>query len=85
MRAMLAAAQVANLWDVSDKDIDRFSLAVLDAWVLGSGDKPGSESLADVLPAARGACKLRHLVGCSPVCYGVPVRRAAAAAAEAPS
>jgi separase len=61
--------QVANLWDVSDKDIDRFSLAVIDAWFLQKTDR----SLGDIIPAARAACKLQNLVGHSPVCFGVPV------------
>jgi separase len=73
-------ALVANLWDVTDRDIDKFSNALLDNWV--DTDRPGRSSsdtqrarrsLAEELPVARGACKLRYLNGASPVCYGVPV------------
>jgi len=31
-------AAVANLWDVTDKDIDRFSQAVLSSWISGGAD-----------------------------------------------
>jgi hypothetical protein len=30
---LLAPAIIANLWDVSDKDIDRFSKALLNSWL----------------------------------------------------
>ena len=61
--------KVANLWDVSDKDIDRFLSSFVDDWLANKSD-----ALTTVLPRARHACKLRNLVGCSPVCYGVPVK-----------
>ena len=35
-----APAAVANLWDVTDKDIDRFSAALLRSW-LGGGEAGG--------------------------------------------
>ena len=60
--------KVANLWDVSDKDIDRFLASFLSDWVAKKSD-----SAANVVHRARHACKLKYLVGCSPVCYGVPV------------
>jgi len=69
---------VANLWDVTDRDIDRFFIAFLDG-TLGSHDARGTcskpnSSLAEYVSQARGACKLRYLVGSAPVCYGVPIR-----------
>ena len=82
-------ALVANLWDVTDRDIDKFSTALIDSWVDGNlnleeenhkenGDNGPvkSSSLASELPRAREACKLRFLNGASPVCYGVPVHMA---------
>ena len=45
----------------------RFSIALLDKF-LGSG-----ANLAASVALSRSACKLKHLVGCAPVCYGVPV------------
>lgn len=80
-------AAVANLWDVTDKDIDRFSQALLSAWISGASDGSSSNSGADPGAAAtagsdmaaavagsRGTCKLPHLVGAAPVCYGIPSR-----------
>ena len=61
-------AAVANLWDVTDRDIDRFANNLLEAWLQGSSDL-----LGDSVAEARGACKLSHLIGAAPVCYGLPV------------
>ena len=82
-------AAVANLWDVTDRDIDRFSQAVLTAWISGSGGSgdassgdasssrdgcTGGVDVSAAVAASRAACKLPHLVGAAPVCYGVPSR-----------
>ncbi len=103
---------VANLWDVTDKDIDRFSAAVLRSWTgpsahasapmlhsSGAGTQASFGSVARAADAAgcegrddradgaeglkkcmsgsvasnRSECKLPHLIGAAPVCYGVPV------------
>jgi separase len=66
-------ALVANLWDVTDKDIDRFTEEVVGAFTA----KP-ARSLMDALAAGRDVCKFRGLTGFAPVCYGVPVRSATA-------
>jgi len=55
-----------NLWDVTDRDCDRFTAALLEAAVARGGR--ASEGVA----AARAACKLPHLVGAAAVVYGVP-------------
>lgn len=61
-------AIVANLWDVTDKDIDRFSELLLKQWL-----KSGlCLSLPQVLSQSRQACKLKYLIGASPVLYGLP-------------
>ena len=71
-------ALVANLWDVTDKDIDKFSSTLLEAWVDGKGSQASAagerkaRSLPEELPQARKACKLLYLNGAAPVCYGVP-------------
>jgi Peptidase family C50 len=72
-------AAVANLWDVTDRDIDRFAQAVLLKWLGGSENSSGSSSggrpsndVAAAVALARGACKLPCLIGAAPVCYGVP-------------
>ncbi|XP_022681893.1 separase [Setaria italica] len=100
-------AVVANLWDVSDKDIDRFSKALLHSWLredsaddsnclqcsqltqefesinigVEGNDRRNVDTkrcscrqrrVASNLSKARSACRLPHLIGASPVCYGVP-------------
>jgi hypothetical protein len=64
---------VANLWDVTDRDIDRFAQAVLMKW-LGSSSSTSYKDgdVAAAVGQARGACKLPCLIGAAPVCYGVP-------------
>lgn len=97
---------IANLWDVTDRDIDRFSSAVLQRWlhttVPPPTDTASSSNSSSVLPSARSAeqanprgvfspcdetddvemsaavaaardsCRLPHLIGAAPVCYGLP-------------
>jgi separase len=64
-----APCVVGNLWDVTDHDIDRYSTTLLEKFLQGDGGK----SLASCVATSRSACKLRFIVGCAPVCYGVPV------------
>lgn len=68
-----APCVVGNLWDVTDKDIDRFSVALFKSF-LGHSDGRENQTLANSVATAREACKLRYIVGCAPVCYGVPVQ-----------
>jgi separase len=63
-----APCVVGNLWDVTDRDIDRFCLTLL-----GSFLSNGDASLARCLANARSSCKMQHIVGLAPVCYGIPV------------
>ena len=63
-------ALVANLWDVTDKDIDRFAMELLRR--LGEG-----EELASAVAQSRHVCKLKRLIGAAPVVYGVPIRQSA--------
>jgi len=71
-------ALVANLWDVTDKDIDKFSNPLLESWVDGKDSTADASnagnvrSLPEELPEARQACKFLYLNGAAPVCYGVP-------------
>jgi separase len=83
-----APCVVGNLWDVTDHDIDRFSVSMLDHFLGGGVGRAEDEtinrrnesttmgtgtSLATSVALSRSACKLRYLVGCAPVCYGIPV------------
>ena len=62
-----AKTVVANLWDVTDKDIDRFTLGFLERWLFQG------EDLASALKESRDTCKLPFLVGAAPVYYGLPL------------
>ena len=62
---------VANLWDVTDRDIDRFADALLRSWLDGAAH-PGAADVTTGLEQARAACRLPALTGAAPVCYGLP-------------
>jgi separase len=67
---------LGNLWDVTDKDIDRLSVSCLEH-VLNSTDGDSTTDnaiVAKALSQARHTCKLKHAVGASPVMYGIPSR-----------
>ncbi|XP_075707951.1 separin [Rhinoderma darwinii] len=60
---------VGNLWDVTDREIDRYTVAFLQGWLkTGSG-----ASLLKYLSESRQAPKLKHIIGAAPVAYGLPV------------
>ena len=58
---------VANLWNVTDKDIDRFLLCLLNQTL-----KNGPHDLEGAVKVSRKACKLKYLTGAAPVIYGFP-------------
>ena len=85
---------MANLWDVTDMDIDRFSRALLKQWLAQCDAPDPSEAASDggggaaepgddgshcgacvglTVAQSRAACRLRHLIGAAPVCWGVPL------------
>lgn len=69
-------AIVANLWDVTDKDIDRFSVALLDMFARSDEDDANGGrdlTLAHVIAQARTECKMAFIIGHAPVCYGIPI------------
>ncbi|KAI9061528.1 hypothetical protein FKP32DRAFT_1654199 [Trametes sanguinea] len=72
---------VANLWDVTDRDIDKFSQSVFDDLRLDAesvkqwrADDAGSGrmSIVTAVAKARESCKLKYLTGAAPVVYGIP-------------
>jgi hypothetical protein len=71
---------VANLWDVTDKDIDRLSQSVFDKLHLtGKEITQLTEkrsrvpvSLIAAVAQSRDSCKLKYLTGAAPVVYGIP-------------
>ncbi|KAJ5908037.1 Peptidase C50 separase [Penicillium taxi] len=70
-------ALVATLWDVTDRDIDRFSTSTFDTWGLigkdGKSARTPGLGLDAAVAGARGSCVLKYLNGAAPVVYGVPV------------
>ena len=72
---------VANLWDVTDRDIDKFSQSVFSdlnlnlhavkQWSSGGGER-SPMSIVKAVSRARDSCKLRYLTGAAPVVYGIP-------------
>ncbi|VDK22892.1 unnamed protein product [Taenia asiatica] len=69
-----APTAVSLLWDVTDKDIDRFTQKFIDKWILQKeeDDAAQSSSMTRKIFRATEACKLQSLVGKSVVVYGIP-------------
>ncbi|KAL5335789.1 peptidase family C50-domain-containing protein [Aspergillus crustosus] len=75
-----APALVATLWDVTDKDIDRFAKTTFEHWGLLRAEPCGEDrgigedrvALDAAVSQSRGACVLKYLNGAAPVVYGVP-------------
>mgnify|MGYP001197133769 CR=1 FL=1 len=69
---------VANLWDVTDRDIDKFSLAVFDKIGLtgphlkNAGRSSRTLSIDAAVAQSRDICKLKYLTGAAPIVYGIP-------------
>ncbi|KAJ2907210.1 hypothetical protein MKZ38_006504 [Zalerion maritima] len=74
---------VGALWDVTDRDIDRFAVGVCEGWgILKGGGRTSASggesveqqqmSLVEAVGKARGRCKLRGINGGAVVVYGVP-------------
>ena len=72
---------VANIWDVTDRDIDKYSQSVFEkmrmtATDVGKWRVTDSEldkvSLVTAVAQARDSCKLKYLTGAAPVVYGIP-------------
>ncbi|XP_039972012.1 LOW QUALITY PROTEIN: separin [Xiphias gladius] len=60
---------LGNLWDVTDRDIDRFTKALLDSWLSAGSGAP----LLNYMGLSRQATHLKHLIGAAPVVYGLPI------------
>jgi hypothetical protein len=68
---------VANLWDVTDKDIDKFSVGILERW--GALESEGhsqriNTTMAQAITLSRDDCRLKYLNGSAPVVFGLPLR-----------
>ncbi|KAJ6630611.1 peptidase family C50-domain-containing protein [Mycena sp. CBHHK59/15] len=73
---------VANIWDVTDRDIDIFSQSVFEklklsadgvrSWDASGGSREKPISLVAAVAQSRNSCKLKYLTGAAPVVYGIP-------------
>lgn len=60
---------LGNLWDVTDRDLDRYTQALLQGWLRAGSGAP----LLHYVAQARQAPRLKYLIGAAPVAYGLPV------------
>ncbi|MBW0461348.1 hypothetical protein O181_001063 [Austropuccinia psidii MF-1] len=67
---------LANLWDVTDKDIDRLAIELFKQTGLYSQEHGGCGvmTLTSALAQVRSCCQLKYLNGAAPVVYGIPVK-----------
>ncbi|KAH3900878.1 separase SCDLUD_002335 [Saccharomycodes ludwigii] len=65
---------VGNLWDVTDKDIDRYSLEMFSKIGLLQENLGGKLTVAQAIADSRAVCKLRYLNGAAPIIYGLPFK-----------
>ncbi|KFM66047.1 Separin, partial [Stegodyphus mimosarum] len=64
---------VGNLWDVTDKDIDRFTEKLIKLLVPNYSSNENLTNVAHATCIARNVCKLKYLVGAAPIVYGFPI------------
>lgn len=69
-----APAVVGTLWDVSDGEIDRFTLSLLSLWAGASEKRHDGTfvSLAEAVARSRSACRTPYLVGAACIVLGAP-------------
>ncbi|KAI5961807.1 ESP1 [Candida margitis] len=63
---------LANLWDVTDKDIDAFTISMFNKWGL-TNDGELKVNIAEAVRFSREVCILKYLNGSAPVIYGLPL------------
>ena len=65
---------VVNLWDVTDKDIDMFSLSVFERWgLLENVESSYNVNICQAVGDSRQRCTLKYLNGSAPIVYGLPM------------
>ena len=64
---------VGNLWDVTDKDIDMFSLSMFEKMGFSNTKSNERQNVAAAVSMSRKVCKLRYLNGAAPIVYGLPI------------
>ena len=72
---------MVNLWDVTDRDIDKFAQSVFEKLSLDVKDVQAQRTAPDdaeptsvvsAVSQSRESCKLHYLTGAAPVVYGIP-------------
>ncbi|KAJ8658660.1 hypothetical protein O0I10_005700 [Lichtheimia ornata] len=67
-------AVVANLWDVTDKSIDKLSRTMMENWgLLHKSSTHNSMTITEAVAKSRNSCRLPYLIGAAPIVYGIPV------------
>ena len=70
---------MGNLWDVTDRDIDRLTEEFLETWLKDheQDEQVTRQDLENAiclsLNKARNGCKMTFLNGSAPIVYGLPV------------
>jgi hypothetical protein len=65
---------LGNLWDVTDKDIDKLSVKCMDTLFASATDGEKRVTVPAALAESRGVCKMAYAVGSAPVMYGLPAK-----------
>ncbi|KAI3404679.2 ESP1 [Candida oxycetoniae] len=63
---------LANLWDVTDKDIDAFTITMFNHWGLVRKEHERAV-ITEAVNKGRSACNLKYLNGAAPIVYGLPL------------
>ncbi|CAL9732432.1 separin [Monosporozyma unispora] len=67
---------LGNLWDVTDKDIDKFSMSLFEKTGISKnlqGEIAGYQTVPIAVAKSRESCNLKFMNGAAPVIYGLPV------------
>lgn len=66
---------LGNLWDVTDKDIDLFTISLFEKLNIVNKKENAINKRVDIAcRESRNVCKLRYLNGAAPVVYGLPLK-----------
>ncbi|XP_074653573.1 separin-like [Tubulanus polymorphus] len=60
---------IGNLWDITDRDIDRFFEQLITAWFRSAE----GTTINELMCQARSICRMQFLNGAAPAIYGLPV------------
>ncbi|CAI5757796.1 unnamed protein product [Candida verbasci] len=68
-------SMLVNLWDVTDKDIDLFTLSMLEKFGLINKNVNEKKNLSQAALESRSKCVMKYLNGSAPVIYGLPISK----------